>query len=115
MVGNIKRTYRLAWVFVLCGVGGILLLAPRIAQAHAEYDRSDPPADAVIRQAPEAIRIWFTQELFRREGANWIEVTGPDGSQVQVEDAVVDDDDVAVALEPAGVETAMPSLLAGPY
>lgn len=93
MINKMKQVNRLVWIFFVCGVGSILLLAPRAAQAHAEYEHSDPPADSVIPSPPDTVRIWFTQELFRREGANWIEVAGPDGSQVQVGDAVVDDDD----------------------
>lgn len=79
--------------------------------AHAEYDHSEPAADAVVDTAPTQVRIWFTQEIFRRKGANSIEVEGPDGSRVDQNDLTIDDDDrtlVSVSLSPslpAGVYT----------
>jgi len=63
------------------------------ASAHARLEHSDPPAGAVIPAAPAEVHIWFTQELFRREGANTMEVYGPDGEQVDNLDARIDDDD----------------------
>jgi methionine-rich copper-binding protein CopC len=59
----------------------VLLLAatPAPAGAHANYERSSPAADAVVR-APAQLDIWFTQELFRREGENTITLEGPDGA-----------------------------------
>jgi len=64
-----------------------------LISAHAGYDHSDPPADAVIPAVPSEVHVWFTQELFRREGANDVEVFGPDGTQVDNDDARIDDDD----------------------
>ena len=81
---------------------GLALLFPALAEAHARYLRSEPGAGATVSQAPGRIEIWFAQELFRRQGENRIEVTGPDGREVQVGDAIVDDDDrthLWVALE----------------
>jgi methionine-rich copper-binding protein CopC len=81
------------------------------AYAHAEYDRSMPAAESVIPAGPETVEVWFTQELFRREGANRLEVIAPDGSQVDLGDSRIDDDDrthVIVSLQPdlpAGVYT----------
>lgn len=71
--------------------------------AHAEYDRSLPAADSVIATSPAVVEVWFTQELFRREGANRLEVIAPDGSQVDLGDSRIDDDDrthVIVSLQP---------------
>lgn len=73
-------------------------------RAHADYARSEPAADAVLDAAPQVVKVWFTQELFRREGENWLLVTGPDGARVDLDDAAVDDDDrtlVTVSLSPA--------------
>jgi len=81
------------------------------ARAHAEYKRSEPMADAVIPAAPAEVQVWFAQELFRREGANTLEVFGPTGVQVDKKDARIDDDDrthMTVSLQaglPAGVYT----------
>ncbi|MFN8440057.1 MAG: copper resistance protein CopC [Caldilineaceae bacterium] len=90
----------------------LLLLVPvQRLYAHAEYDHSEPAADAVMDTAPTQVRIWFTQELFRHKGANSIEVEGPDGSRVDQNDFAIDDDDrtlASVSLSPtlsAGVYT----------
>lgn len=90
----------------------LLLFVPvQRLYAHAEYDHSEPAADAVLDTAPTQVRIWFTQELFRRKGVNSIEVTGPDGSRVDQNDLTIDDDDrtlTSVSLAPglpAGVYT----------
>jgi methionine-rich copper-binding protein CopC len=64
-----------------------------VVRAHAGYVRSIPAADAVIAEAPETLQIWFSQELFRRQGENRIEVHAPDGQRIDLDDAAIDDDD----------------------
>ena len=57
----------------------------------------------MIPRAPERVEIWFTQELFRREGANVIEVRAPSGERADAGDPVVDDRDrthLSVGLAP---------------
>jgi methionine-rich copper-binding protein CopC len=74
-----------------------------LARAHGEIERSDPAADAVLPAAPAEVHIWFSQELFRREGANMIKVSGPDGARVDGGDTQIDDDDrkhAFVSLQP---------------
>ena len=89
-----NKRISLTLFFCLGCIGlAVLLLTPVLALAHAEYERSDPQAGSVIPTPPEAVHIWFTQELFRREGENWIEVLDPNGTQVQTGEAVIDDDD----------------------
>ena len=79
--------------------------------AHADYDRSVPSAGEVVSQAPQQVQVWFTQELFRREGQNALEVYGPDDQRVDQDDAVIDDDNrklMTVSLQsdlPNGVYT----------
>lgn len=93
---------RLIWFYFLAA-GLIGLPVPALTWAHAEYARSEPAADAVIAEAPAGVHVWFTQELFRREGANNLEVTGPDGTRVDQGDARIDDDDrthLVVSLQP---------------
>lgn len=63
------------------------------AEAHSRYVRSEPGQGAVIASEPERVEIWFTQDLFRRQGENWILVFGPDGDEVQSGEAQIDDDD----------------------
>jgi copper resistance protein C len=72
-------------------LGGLLLVGT--AYAHAAYLRSQPGADAIIAVPPTRVDIWFKQELFRRQGENTIQVTGPDGAVVSVGETSVDDDD----------------------
>jgi methionine-rich copper-binding protein CopC len=97
-----RKLSPLFYVF-LSLLASFLSIYPELARAHAEYERSDPPANAVIPEPPSEVHVWFTQELFRREGANTLEVFGPDGAQVDQGDARIDDDDRAhmlVSLQP---------------
>ena len=90
-------------VCLLLVLGAFILAGNPSAQAHGEIERSDPAADAVIPAAPAEVHIWFSQELFRREGANVIEVSGPDGNRVDGGDTQLDDDDrkhAFVSLQP---------------
>jgi methionine-rich copper-binding protein CopC len=72
-------------------LGGLLIVGP--AQAHARYLRSEPGADAIVATPPARVDIWFTQELFRRQGENSIRVIGPGGDEVQVGETQFDEDD----------------------
>jgi methionine-rich copper-binding protein CopC len=80
-----------------CLSGAVVLLASllvlRSAYAHAAYERSAPGAGALVSTAPAQVDIWFTQDMFRRQGENWIRVSGPDGAEVQSGEAAIDDDD----------------------
>lgn len=82
------RTARLSLAFAVIA----LAFSPQWASAHAEYERSEPGAGATVR-APERLDVWFSQELFRREGANALEVTGPDGTRVEIGPPLLDDAD----------------------
>jgi len=82
------------WFALLLGLVGLgLLAAPSTASAHADYERSEPAKDAVLRQAPPGVDVWFTQELFKREGRNFVRVFDEQDAQVNEGDGVVDDDD----------------------
>jgi copper transport protein len=53
-------TRKLGWIaffIMLCSLG-----ADRVS-AHAVLDHSNPPAEAVLAQAPAEIRLWFTEPL----------------------------------------------------
>jgi len=54
----------------------VALMVPTLAQAHAEYDRSDPAAGATLPAAPSIVTVWFTEELVSQ------------GSSLEVRDAV---------------------------
>ena len=62
------------------------------AEAHARFLRSDPGPGAVISVAPKRVDLWFSQDLFRRQGENWILVFGPLGDEVQTGETQIDDD-----------------------
>lgn len=85
------RSVVIRMLAVMVGLG-LTLTAWQVVAAHAEHERSLPAANAVINTSPDTVQIWFTQELFKREGANTIVVEGPDG---RVDDAtpILDDAD----------------------
>lgn len=80
-------------VGLVAALAATSLASPRPAAAHADFLRSDPPAGEAVRSAPERLTVWFTQELFRRAGANVLEVTGPEGDRVDLDDVAVDEAD----------------------
>lgn len=86
-------------------LAAVLALLPGAVFAHAEYARSTPADGSTVAKPPERIDVWFTQEMFKRTGANTLRVTGPAGEAVPSPDAVLDDLDrthLSVAL-PAGL------------
>lgn len=85
---KLTQTALALWSVVLA-----LLISSAVTLGHAEYDHSDPPADAVVTTAPTSVRVWFTQELFRRAGMNALAVTGADGSRYDTGEPTIDDDD----------------------
>jgi methionine-rich copper-binding protein CopC len=92
LYSRFRRRISVFCIFLLLLIG-VLSLYPGLIRAHATYERSEPPADAIIPESPLEVHVWFTQELFRREEANALEVFGPDGMQVDKRDARIDDDD----------------------
>ena len=78
MVATVNRaittsSVRLLLAFVVSAATGLLLLSS--ASAHAAYASSTPGFAEIVDEAPTEITIRFTQELFRREGANSIRLT----------------------------------------
>lgn len=57
--GSTRRLLPLALLLALC----LLLLSPAVASAHAILVRSDPARDAVLKAAPQQVRMWFTEDL----------------------------------------------------
>ena len=96
-----KGIGKLLWLALLQTIIHFPLVT--VVLAHADYDRSVPAAGAVVLQAPQQVQVWFTQELFRREGQNSLEVYGPDEQRVDLDDFAIDDDDrklMTVSLPP---------------
>lgn len=78
-------------------------LVPLAVFAHAGYERSNPPKDAVIPEAPERLDVWFAEEVQKVEGANSLTVTDASGTRVDTGDLVIDDDDrthMSIGLQP---------------
>ncbi len=95
------------WVrsWSICAVALLAIALPwQPVLAHAEAGESEPPADALVVVPPEQVQITFTQDLFRREGMNRIEVYDAAGARVDLDDPVIDDDNrrlLSVSLQPA--------------
>ena len=104
-----RGVVKLVWVAVLLAT--IHYSLSTAVLAHADYDDAVPAAGEVVSQAPQQVQVWFTQELFRREGQNALEVYGPGDQRVDQDDAAIDDDNrklMTVSLQsdlPNGVYT----------
>lgn len=79
---------------------GVLLAAlgpPAPAAAHAAYAASDPVFGARLSAAPQAIELRFTQQLFRRAGANEIRLSrAADGAAIALGAAQIENADRSV-------------------
>jgi len=71
----------------------LALAGTTVVGAHSEYERSVPAAGARIPRSPTKVDVWFTQELFRRAGANTLAVLAADGRRVDDGQARIDADD----------------------
>lgn len=68
-------------VAAIAALAAAALMPAGDAAAHAAYASSEPAFGAVLERAPERISLTFSQELFRREGANAIEWAAADGGE----------------------------------
>lgn len=71
--------------------------------AHARYDHSTPSPGQVLSSSPAQVEIFVAENMRKIPGANQISVTGPDGSQVDDGNTVVDDSNrqhLSVGLKP---------------
>jgi len=90
------RSIRLAGgaLALALAIAGVAVMAtPRAALAHAAYESSSPSFGEVLEASPAAIELRFTQELFRRQGANTITLTDADGGTQALGETVVENDD----------------------
>ena len=91
---------------LLCMVTLLVIMQYTLATellAHADYESSVPAAGEIVSQVPQQVQVRFTQELFRREGSNSLEVYGPGELRVDLDDSAIDDDDrklMTVSLQP---------------
>ena len=92
MAGNAAVFGALGVLAALCAA--LALTAP--ASAHAAYASSAPAFAAVLDSAPEQIELRFTQQLFRREGANAMRLErSDDGAAIALGDITIDNADRA--------------------
>lgn len=83
---------------LLCALAALcaaLALTTAPASAHAAYVSSSPAFAAVLDSAPEQIELRFTQQLFRREGANAIRLERDDGVEIALGEIAIDNVDRA--------------------
>ena len=70
---------------------------PSPALAHASYERSEPAFGAELTKSPGRIDIWFSQQLFRQQGANTFRLTdaaaGAEGAAIAAGELTLDNDD----------------------
>ena len=92
MAGSAAVFGALVVLAALCAA--LALTAP--AAAHAAYASSAPAFAAVLDSAPDQIELRFTQQLFRREGANVLRLErSDDGAAIALGEVVIDNADRA--------------------
>ncbi len=89
------RAYGRLAAFLLVALGAALLM-PSLVFGHADYDRSAPNANEVVAAPPAQVDVFFTQEVVRQQGANYVRVFDDQGTQVSDGDGLVNDDNRAL-------------------
>jgi methionine-rich copper-binding protein CopC len=85
-----------SWTVAALAIAVCVVAMPALpALGHADYDSSLPARDEVLPEAPARVEVFFTQEVFRQEGSNFVRVFDESGAQVSDGDGVIDDDDRA--------------------
>lgn len=67
---------------------GVVATGSQSAAAHAELESASPPVGGSVTSLPPKVTLVFSEEV--KPGTAVVEVTGPDGSRVDVGDASVD-------------------------
>jgi copper transport protein len=105
------RIYRIATVVflsVLVSLTVALLSSRNPALAHAELERSNPAADAVLAAPPQRIDLWFTEAIASGGGSPTLRVLDESGKSLPVTDLAVDPNDshhVSAAVSGVGFGT----------
>jgi methionine-rich copper-binding protein CopC len=82
---------RLSLAIVLAAAA--VVAAAAAVFAHAEYESSTPGRNEVVQEPPARVDVFFTQEVFKQEGNNFVRVFDEQDQQMSDGDGVVDDDD----------------------
>jgi methionine-rich copper-binding protein CopC len=89
-----RRTAAGLGVAALAAALMIALMAPgRLTFAHAQPQRANPAAGSTIPAAPAKVEMWFTEEV--NPDGTVLNVTGPNGEQVDQGDTALDLYDVS--------------------
>ena len=91
---DIERTARAGFLLAVAGALFWLLLTPGSASAHANLARSEPAGNEVLKEAPERIVVWFTEEI--EPAFSKIEVLDSNGSRVDNGGSTVDSNNLKV-------------------
>ena len=81
-------------LLILAGLAAATLFAAANVSAHAAYVSSSPAFAEALSEPPDAISIRFTQELFRRDGANAISLRHIDSdASIAVGEPIIENQD----------------------
>ncbi len=83
------RAFAATWVVLALLV--LLVSAPALVEAHANYAESDPAANSVVEKSPSRVTIRFTEPL--EPALSEIQVFDSRGDRVDGQDSVVDPSD----------------------
>ena len=92
----------LAALLLVLGVASALA-APRPAQAHANYFKSDPSPGAVLFYPPAEVRVWFSEDVVAKD--SWVRLLDASGTTVGGGESRVDPSDanlIVLPVAPAG-------------
>jgi methionine-rich copper-binding protein CopC len=88
-----KRSHAQILGAVAVLLAAALLVPADRAAAHADYESSTPAKGEVVPSAPTQVDVFFSQDVFKQAGANYVRVFGDDlSTQVSDGDGTVDDD-----------------------
>jgi methionine-rich copper-binding protein CopC len=92
----------LAALLLVLGVASALA-APRPAQAHANYFKSDPSPGAELFYVPTEVRVWFSEGVVAKD--SWVRALDSSGTTVGGGESRVDPSDatlIVLPVAPAG-------------
>lgn len=81
------------WVAAVGLLTVLLTLTAAPAFGHAEYERSTPGRNEILPEPPARVDVYFSQEVRKIQGANYVRVFNDADEQVSTGDGVVDDND----------------------
>ncbi len=99
---------RLRLVIVGClALVALVSAGGRVALAHAQLDRADPPPDTVLDTSPPRLQLWFTEPL--EPGFSQVQALDASGARVDRGDSAV------VPGDPPSMRVSLPPLDRGVY